>query len=35
MEDTGAIVLASRGHLGTYLVKRSLSLLWAFSRLGP
>jgi hypothetical protein len=34
MEDAGAIVLESRGHLGTYLVKRRLSLLWAFSGLG-
>jgi DNA-binding transcriptional regulator YhcF (GntR family) len=34
MKDAGAIVLESQGHLGTYLVKQRLSLLWAFSGLG-
>jgi hypothetical protein len=34
LEDTGAIALESRGHLGTYLVERNLGLLWAISGLG-
>jgi hypothetical protein len=34
LEDIDAIVLESRGHLGTYLVERDLSMLWAISGLG-
>lgn len=34
LEDTGAIALESRGHLGTNLVERNLGLLWALSGLG-
>ena len=34
LEDMGAIDLDSRGHLGTYLVRRDLSRLWSVSGLG-
>jgi hypothetical protein len=34
LEETGAIELESRGHLGTFIVGSDLSLLWAISGLG-
>ena len=34
LEEMGAIALESRGHLGTFLVKRDPSLLWAVGGLG-
>lgn len=34
LEGLHAIVLESRGHLGTYLVERDLGMLWAVSGLG-
>jgi hypothetical protein len=34
LEGTGAIKLESRGHLGTFIVRSDLSLLWAISGLG-
>lgn len=34
LEETGAIALESRGHLGTYLTDRDIGRLWAVSGLG-
>lgn len=34
LENTGAVTLEARGHLGTYIVERNLGLLWAISGLG-